>query len=89
MCICTIGLSMCFTHKHTHLKLRVSVWGAADPMHAVVSLRSLGECWISLVDVPAMSQLHITHKQQSRAVRHTGLWVFQTGAVDEKHEVAY
>lgn len=63
----------------------MSVRGAADPVHAVVSLRSLGQSDVSLVEVLATSQRHITHQQQPGAVCLTGLGVFQTGAVDGEH----
>lgn len=77
---CTCLLST-FSCKQSYLKLRVSARSAADPVHAVVSLRGLGQRQVSLVDVFAPSQRHITHQQQPRAVRHTGPGVIQTGAV--------
>lgn len=70
------------TFQHTYLKLRVSARSVADSMHAVVSLRSLGQRQVTLVDIFAPSQRNITHQQQPGAVCHAGLGVLQTGAVE-------
>lgn len=69
-------------HLRSHLKLRGSSGGLADPVHAVESLWSLSQCVVSLVDVLAMSQRHVTHQQQPRSVCHAGLGVSQNGAED-------
>lgn len=69
-----------------YLKLRGSVWSAADSAHAVVSVGSLLQQDVRPVDLPATSQRDVTHQQQPGAIRHAGLGVFQTGAVDGKRD---
>lgn len=82
-----------FIHVHVnahtvllYLKLRGSVWSAADSAHAVVSVGSLLQQDVRPVDLPATSQRNVTHQQQPGAIRHAGLGVFQTGAVDGKRD---
>lgn len=65
-----------------HLKVRVTLRRALDAVDAVVSLRGLCQGGVSLVQVPAAAQGHVTHQQQPRAVGHAGAGVFQAGAVE-------
>lgn len=53
-------------------------------MHAVESLRGLGQRQVSLTDVLALSQRHVTHQEEPRAVGDAGLRVLQTGAAQSR-----
>lgn len=64
----------------SHLKLRVVLWGAADPVDTVVSLWGPGQRQVLLVDIFALSQRHVAHQQQPSAVRYAAQGIFQTGA---------
>lgn len=68
------------TFSDSHLKLRLVCRGAADPVDTVVSLWSLVQCQVFLVDIFALSQRHVTHQQQPSAVRFAAQGIFQTGA---------
>lgn len=52
----------------------------ANTMHAVEPLRGLGQRQVFLIDVLALSQRHVTHQEQPRAVGDAGLRVLQAGA---------
>lgn len=49
-------------------------------MDAVVSLWSLVQRQVFLVDIFALSQRHVAHQQQPSAVRFAAQGIFQTGA---------
>lgn len=65
-----------------HLKVRAGAGSDADPLHAVVPVRSLGQRQVSPAHVFALPQRHLAHQEQPRAVRRVALSVFQAGSVE-------
>lgn len=64
-----------------HLKVGFGAWSAAEPMDTLVPVRSPGERQVSLVHVLALSQSHVAHHEQPRAVTGVAHRVLQAGSV--------
>lgn len=62
----------------------MALWGAADAVDTVVSLWSLVQRQVFLVDIFALSQRYVAHQQQPSAVRFAAQGIFQTGAAGEE-----